>query len=229
MHPSRFFLATLVLAAALGLASCTGNESDDGATGPPSGPASDPPVTPAERSEAPASPTPPSLPDEPPRTRGPIALDCEQGWVTPRAGSPRFNSPLGVIRRTTRVRGPLEVVDMRYFEGPESPPTDKGYLLVVQRWYVKAYAPRDLAFQGRFLVEARRFGQGVAAVAPYDTNGFRSPDWVAFEWEGGQEAARAYEGLPGTWPGKPYDFVRGGERLPFPGLPEQVIGCLDAT
>jgi hypothetical protein len=59
---------------------------------------------------------------------------------------------------------------MRYFEGPESPPApDKGYLLVVERWYVKLYAERDLSFQGRFLVESRRFGRGTVAVAPYDT------------------------------------------------------------
>ena len=56
--------------------------------------------------------------------------DCVEGWVTPAEGSARFLDPLGLIRRVTGVEGPLDVVDMRYFEGPESPPApDKGYLL----------------------------------------------------------------------------------------------------
>jgi hypothetical protein len=119
---------------------------------------------------------------------------------------------------------------MRYFQGPESPPApDKGYLLVVQRWYVKVYAERDLSFQGRFLVESRRFGRGVSAVAPYDTAGFRSPDWIGFQFESADQVPRYYEGLPGTWPGTAYDFVQGGAGLRFSGLPDDVVGCLDAS
>jgi hypothetical protein len=123
---------------------------------------------------------------------------------------------------------------MRFFEGPESPPSEQGYLLLVQRWYVKLYAPQDPSFQGRFLVEARRFGRGVAAVAPYDTSGFRSPDWIGFQYDSADSEPRAYEGLPGVWAGEPYDFVRGepdGEdaRLTIPGLPDAAVGCLDAT
>jgi hypothetical protein len=151
------------------------------------------------------------------------------GWETPEAGTGPFTSPLGVIRRATGVRGELVVVDMRRFEGPESPPSDKGYLLSVERWYVKLYAADDLAFQGRFLVEARTFGQGLAAVAPYDTNGFRSPDWIGFQFDSGDEEARRYEGLPGRWAGVPYDFVNGGAGLEIPGLPDEVVGCLSAT
>jgi hypothetical protein len=149
--------------------------------------------------------------------------------MTPPDGSPRHLSPLGVIRRTTGVRGPLRIVDLRYFTGPESPPTDKGYLLVVERWYLKLFAERDIAFQGRFLVEARRFGQGVAAVAPYDTSGFRSPDWVGFQFQSSDVTPVAYEGLPGEWSGIPYDFVEGGAGLTIPGLPHEVAGCLDGT
>ena len=134
-----------------------------------------------------------------------------------------------MIRRTTGVRGPLVVTDMRYFTGPESPPSDKGYLFVVERWYVRLYARRDPAFRGRFLVEARRFGQGVSAVAPYDTGGFRSPDWIGFQYDSADTTPKAYPGLPGEWQGTPYDFVRGGEGLDFPGLPPQVVGCLDGT
>jgi hypothetical protein len=189
-----------------------------------------PSITPAE-SPSVASPTPPALPDEPPPTRGPVASDCENGWMTPMEDSSRYRLPLGVIRRATAIDGPLGVVDMRYFEGPESPPSDKGYLLVVQRWYVKLYAKRDLAFQGRFLVERRRFGRGLVAVAPYDSTGFRSPDWIGFQYDSSDPQDRYYEGLPGLWSGTAYDFVRGDPEagLSIPGLPEQVAGCLDAT
>jgi hypothetical protein len=149
--------------------------------------------------------------------------------VTPEEGTPRFLQPLGIIRRTTGVEGPLVVVDMRYFEGPESPPSDQGYLLIVQRWYIRLWAKADPAFRGRFLVEARRFGRGVSAVAPYETSGWRSPDWIGFQYESADSEARAYPGLPGLWEGRPYDFVKGGGDLTIPGLPPQVVGCLDGT
>ncbi|MEO8425242.1 MAG: hypothetical protein ABI595_15200 [Actinomycetota bacterium] len=129
----------------------------------------------------------------------------------------------------TGVEGPLTVVDMRYFTGPESPPSPQGYLLVVERWYIKLYAEDDLAFQGRFLVEARRFGRGLVAVAPYDTEGFASPDWVGFQFDSGDTARERYPGLPGRWSGIAYDFVRGGAGLKIPGLPDEVKGCLDGT
>lgn len=140
-----------------------------------------------------------------------------------------FTDPLGVIRRTTRVKGPLAVVDMRYFTGPESPPSEMGYLLEVERWYIKLYARDDLSFQGRFLVEARRFGRAVSAVAPYDSRGWRSPDWIGFQYNSANAARKTYAGLPGRWSGRPYDFVRGGAGLKFPGLPAEVTGCLDGT
>lgn len=212
----------LALAATLALAACRGDAERTAPTTPP------PPVSPISP-EPSSSVTPPALPEEPPPTRGPAALDCVNGWTTPPEGSPRYRQPLGIIRRTTGVEGPLVVVDMRYFEGPESPPSDKGYLLVVQRWYIKLYAERDPAFQGRFLVEARRFGRGVAAVAPYDTHGFRSPDWIGFQWDSADPEPKSYPGLPGRWSGIPYDFVKGGAGLEIPGLPEQVVGCLDGT
>lgn len=223
MHPRRLSAATLALVAALAAGACTDDGGDVRATN------TTPPVSPGEVPTSTPSPTPPALPDEPPPTRGAAGLRCESGWVTPPEGSPRYLQPLGIIRRATGVEGPLAVVDMRYFEGPESPPSDKGYLLVVQRWYVKLYAEDDLSFQGRFLVESRRFGRGLAAVAPYDTSGFGSPDWVGFQFDSSDPETRFYEGLPGLWAGIAYDFVRGGEGLSIPGLPEQVTGCLDAT
>lgn len=176
-----------------------------------------------------SSPTPPAVPKKPPPTQGPSSPTCVHGWTTPLRTSPMFTEPLGIIRRTTRVKGPLVVVDMRSFTGPESPPSDKGYLLEIQRWYVKLYARNDESFQGRFLVESRRFGRGLSAVAPYDTRGWRSPDWRGFQYDEGTSQKRAIAGLPGTWSGVEYDFVRGGAGLDFPGLPDQVVGCLSGT
>ncbi len=215
-------LVTIVLSA-----SCTSGDggNGDGAT-PPTPP---PPVTAVSGPLPSVSPTPPALPEQPPPTRGVVDADCVNGWKTPADDSARFERPLEVIRRQAGVEGDLEVVDMRFFTGPESPPSDKGYLLEVERWYVKAFAPDDLAFQGRFLVESRAFGEGLVAVAAYDTNGFRSPDWVGFQFDSADTERRAYEGLPGLWAGVPYDFVAGGAGLEIAGLPEEVAGCLDAT
>jgi len=175
-----------------------------------------------------ASPTPPALPDDPPPTSGDATGTCVDGWLSPTVDSPLFSRPRGVIRRTVELPGEPRVVEMRYFTGPESPPSDKGYLAVVKRWYVKLYTEDDLRFQGRFLVESREFGDGVAAVAPYDTEGFRSPDWSGFQWEAGSEP-RAYPGVPGAWVGIRYDFVKGGAGLDIPGLPAEVQGCLDTA
>ena len=225
MQARRFLAAALVLAA---FAACTGGGEEPGPTDPTTPATTPPPVTPVETPSVAVSPTRPPLPDEP-ATTGPAALDCVNGWTTPPEGSEKALSPIGVIRRTTGVRGPLQVVDLRYFTGPESPPSEKGYLLVVERWYVKLFAKRDFSFAGRFLVEARRFGQGVAAMAPYDSNGFRSPDWVGFQYDSTDPERRTYEGLPGAWAGVPYDFVQGGAGIEIPGLPADVVGCLSAT
>jgi len=228
VHPRRFPPLLLALAMTIALVACTGDGGED-TSGSPSTTTPPPPVSPTTTPSVTPSVTPPALPEEPPPTRGPSALDCVNGWVTPEEGSARFLQPLGIVRRTTGVKGSLTVVDMRYFEGPESPPSDKGYLLVVERWYIKLYAERDPAFQGRFLVEARRFGRGVAAVGPYDTSGFSSPDWVGFQFDSADMQAKAYPRLPGLWSGIPYDFVKGGGGLEIAGLPEQVLGCLAGT
>ncbi len=226
MHQHRFsttFVGAIAsVCVALALAACTGDDEPGAAS-------TTPPVTPISQTGPTASPTPPALPEQPPATRGPVAADCVDGWVTPPRDSHLAVEPLRVIRRVTGVRGPLEVVDLRSYEGPESPPSDKGYLLNIQRWYVKAFAKHDLSFQGRFLVESREFGIGLVAVAPYDTNGFRSPDWIGFQFDSGDPEARAYPGLPGRWAGVPYDFVAGGAGLQIPGLPDEVVGCLSAT
>lgn len=230
----RFSFVALLVALAVGVGVVVwarSGGSADRAAGTPSpshaspttSPSSSPSPTPA------ASVTPPATPAVPPPTRGPATATCVNGWRTPAQGTPQFTDPLGIIRRTTGVKGPLVVVDMRYFIGPESPPSDQGYLLAVERWYIKLYATDDPAFQGRFLVEARRFGRGLSAVAPYDTRGFHSPDWVGFQYDSADLTRKAYPGLPGLWSGIPYDFVKGGAGLKFPGLPAEVMGCLEGT
>ena len=143
--------------------------------------------------------------------------------------TPLFTDPLGIVRRTAPVDGDFVVVDMRYFTGPESPPSDKGYILEIDRWYIKLYVESDWSYQGRFIVEQRTFGRGVAAAAPYDTKGFRSPDWTGFQWDSADTTAREYPGLPGQWSGIPYDFVQGGAGLEIAGLPDEVRGCLQGT
>jgi len=89
--------------------------------------------------------------------------------------------------------------------------------------------PSDLRYQGRFIVEQRVFGRGVAAVAPYDTEGFSSPDWSGFQYDSAKRMPKLYPGLPGARSGVRYDFVRGGAGLSIPGLPDEVTGCLDGT
>ena len=176
-----------------------------------------------------ASPTPPALPQSPPPTKGDSSDTCIDGWKTPPADSPLAARPLRIIRRTVHLPGEPVIVEMRYFTGPESPPSDKGYIKTIERWYVKLYTGADLRFQGRFLVESREFGDGVAAVAPYDTEGFRSPDWSGFQWNAADPKPHPYAGLPGEWSGIRYDFVIGGAGLHIPGLPVQVTGCLDGA
>jgi hypothetical protein len=175
-----------------------------------------------------ASPTPPATPASPLPTSGVPRPDCVNGWTSPRPGDADFTDPIGIIRRTAPFDGPFEVVDIRMFTGPESPPSDQGYLADVRRWYVKLFAVEDISYQGRFLVEQRAFGRGVSAVASYDSNGFSSPDWIGFQGEPGAPPA-AYVGLPGRWRGVAYDFVNGGAGLTIPGLPDEVRGCLDGT
>jgi hypothetical protein len=166
--------------------------------------------------------------------------DCVQGFTEPEPGSGLYRRALAIMGRALDVPGGLRVEEMRYFVGPDSPVSDKAYATRIQRWYVKGVAGGDSRYRGRWLVEARGvFGSGVVAVAPYHSEGFRSPDWVGFQYEGAEsggarideptDRARRYRGLPGRWLGTPYDFVDGGEGLNMPGLPRQVVGCLEGT
>lgn len=231
----RPFLLPIAMLAALAVVSCDASSAVTSAASTPSRSPS-PSATAASPTPTPStlpSPTQPALPKHPPKTNGAPSATCVNGWTTPPAGSPDATDPLGIIRRSTGEKAPFEVVDMRLFVGPESPPSvgdgAKGYLQNIRRWYVKLYAPDDLAFQGRFIVEQRVFGRGLAAVAPYDTKGFRSPDWRGFQYDSSDRQPRVVPGLPGTWTGVEYDFVKGGEGLDIPGLPAAVVGCLRST
>ena len=106
------------------------------------------------------------------------------------------------------------------FDGPESPPSDKGYISTIRRWYVKLAIPGAPGAEGRFLVERRGFGTGLVAVAPLGTRGFRSPDWIGFQYDV-SAPLRRYPDLPGAWRGVPYDFVAGGGGLDDPGAPRR--------
>jgi hypothetical protein len=176
--------------------------------------------------EAEASPTEPAAEEG---GEAPSATACVNGWTVPEDPE-QSELPFHVIRRTLNVDGEFDVEELRYFEGPESPPSDKGYLLRVDRWYVKAALEADPSFRGRWLIEERTFGSGLVAVAPFDSQGFESPDWVGFLLEeGSDEERQRYPDLPGKWAGTAYDFVTGEGAFDFPGLPAEVIGCLQGT
>jgi hypothetical protein len=205
-------LAGAVILATL-LGSCTRSqpEARDGQTPTGTPPAGT--VSPEGTSSGPGAPT----------------GSCVNGYEMLQPGDPGYTKPLRVIARTADVEGDFQVEEMRYFEGPEAPPSEMGYLAVVKRWYVKARLADRPGWKARFLVEERDFGIGLAAVAPWDTRGFRSPDWRGFQWEGADSQPARYEGLPGRWPGTIYDFVKGGAGIDITGLPTEVIGCLSGT
>jgi hypothetical protein len=214
----------MIVVALLLLVACDGGRQEIFPT-----PSRSPSPSPFPSTQTLPSPTPPAMPQPPPPTSGDPSETCVDGWVTPPTGSALAAKPLRILERTVRLPRKPVVVDMRYFTGPESPPSDKGYILTIERWYVKLYAETDLRFQGRFLIESRQFGDGVAAVAAYDTKGYRSPDWSGFQWNEADPEPRPYAGLPGAWAGIRYDFVKGGAGLDIPGLPTAVTGCLEAT
>ena len=78
-----------------------------------------------------ASPTPPALPQSPLPTKGQPSETCVDGWKTPPAGSALAARPIRIIARTVPLPGEPVIVDMRYFSGPESPPSDKGYIKTI--------------------------------------------------------------------------------------------------
>ena len=151
---------------------------------------------------------------------------CEEGWTTPTPGSDDATFPLEVILGQMGVEGELAPVEVRQFQGPEVPWILEPRPDHVDWWYVKATLADDPTFAGRWLVARRDADRsGIDAVAPYDSTGYASPDWRAFEGDG---VPREVDGLPGAWPGLEYDFVN-GDSGSQPGLPDEVVACLDGT
>jgi molecular chaperone DnaK len=201
------------------LTSGTGKTTAGSSTSPsPSiSPSISPSASPKQKKTTPSPSTAPSA--TPTIVPGSITTNCINGYLVPlRNTSLRFE-PLNAIRHTQGVSGLFVIAEMRYFKGPDNPNVSPQES-IVKRWYVKAYLQNDPSFKGRWLVEKRSVGEGVAAVARYDTHGFNSPDWVGFEGEG---SPQSYSGLPGTWTGVPYDFANSGN------LPFEQVGCLSGT
>jgi hypothetical protein len=177
-----------------------------------------------------ASPTPISLPSATPTATLAIGLPspgCVNGWQSLTADSELGALGLARVAAYMGLSEPLEPVEIRYFVGPDPAWIIEPRFEEVQRWYLKASLPSDPGYRGRWLYELREPGrEGVSAVAPYDSTGFESPDWIGFVGEG---QPRAVDGLPGVWSGIDYDFVTGEGDSGQPGLPPEVAGCLAGT
>jgi hypothetical protein len=162
-----------------------------------------------------------------PKPAGNAGPGCANGWIVPARATRLRVEPLDTIRQEMGITGLFRVIEMRYFTGPEVPWILAPRSPFVEWWYVKAHLVDDPAFRARWLV-ARRWEpprKGIAAVAPFDTEGYQSPDWRGFI---GDRPPHAVEGLPGMWVGDDFDFTVGedGEK---PGLPMEVVHCLDGT
>lgn len=210
----------LALALALVLGACR-EEAPPPEGGSPTGTTPAATETGTEPAEAETEEPEPSPEPEP--TAGPATAKCVNGWITPQPGTKPRTYPLDIIRFQMGVEGLFVVEDIRYFTGPDVPWIIEPHYEVVRRWYVKAHLQDDPSFRGRWLIERRsKTVVGIAAVAPYDTTGYRSPDWRGFIGEG---TPQKYEGLPGKWVGINYDFVTGEGDGGMPGLPDEVVGC----
>ena len=161
----------------------------------------------------------------PAASSGPKA-DCVNGWFTPAVASGEYDDGLALLDRQLEQDGQWQLEALRYFIGPDVS-WSQTPASIVERWYVRGALATDPNVRGRFLVERRSaLDAGVTAVAPYDSQGFQSPDWTAFLGDG---SPQTYLGLPGQWSGTPYDFVSGGGNSGQPGLPDQVAGCVSDT
>ena len=230
----RLLIATVLVAA---LGGCAGSGSDpDGAVDDQSDPtgetaATDPtdPTTSVVATSAPTStrssvgPTTTTI-----TTTATAVVDgCVGGWTNPAPDSELHQWPLGAIRAQLETTSDLVAVDMRYFTGPEAPSITFPRPPVVERWYVKGSLADDPSVRGRWILERRDAArQGIAAVARFDSSGFRSPDWRSFYGDG---VPVPQPGLPGLWPGRGYDYVTGHGDTDLPGFPPENMTCLDGT
>jgi hypothetical protein len=187
-------------------------------------PTSLPTPTPLPATATPATPTLEPTPSA--QAAGSPSAHCVDGWVSPPPDSSTYQEGVAILDGAMGVEGPWQLAEMRYFTGPDVPWIDPGYP-VVERWYIKASLVDDPGYRARWLIEKRTDTiEGVSAVAPYDSLGYRSPDWTGFEGEG---PPTTYVGLPGEWSGIAFDFVTGAGDSGQPGLPDQVVGCLKST
>jgi hypothetical protein len=165
----------------------------------------------------------------PPKPAGNAAPGCVNGWIVPARGTRLRVEPLDIIGQEMGITGLFQSGEMRYFTSPELPWILAPRSPFVEWWYVNAQLVDDPAFRARWLV-ARRWEpprKGIAAVAPFDTEGYQSPDWRGFI---GDRPPHAVEGLPGMWVGDDFDFTVGDDPyLEHPGLPDEVVHCLDGT
>jgi len=153
--------------------------------------------------------------------------DCIAGWTSPSPGSPEYEDGMQILAGFMGQEGSWQVEEMRHFTGPDAPWIIEPRYEVVHRWYIRAGLADDPEYRGRWLVELRTDRiNGVAAVAPYESEGYRAPDWRGFVGDG---PPTTYPGLPGRWSGIEYDFVTGDGDHGMPGLPDEVVGCLDGT
>lgn len=173
------------------------------------------------------TPTPSPTPASPMATPASPSVGCINGWLSPAAGSADYEEGLIILEGHMGVDGPWTVSEMRFFSGPDVPWMIEPHYDVVERWYIRAALVDDPDYRGRWLIEKRTdLIKGVSAVAPYESFGYESPDWTGFVGEG---PPTNYLGLPGAWSGIPYDFVTGEGDSGQPGLPDEVVGCLQAT
>ena len=229
----RLLIATVLVAA---LGGCAGSGSEpDGAVDDQSDPAgetaaTDPtdPTTSVVATSAPTSTRSSVGPTTTITTTATAVVDgCVGGWTNPAPDSELHQWPLGAIRAQLETTSDLVAVDMRYFAGPEAPSITFPRPPVVERWYVKGSLADDPSVRGRWILERRDAArQGIAAVARFDSSGFRSPDWRSFYGDG---VPVPQPGLPGLWPGRGYDYVTGHGDTDLPGFPPENMTCLDGT
>lgn len=154
--------------------------------------------------------SPPSVTTTPKLRSGAKSPSCVNGWQQPASDSALAQAPLDALKALQGLDKPFHPVDLRHFTGPESG---------TERWYAQVIYTGKPDFLVRFLAVRAKGQQAprVVAIADYGTTGFSSPDWYGFDGDTGKNA---YPGLPGTWPGKPFDYVRSAT------LPAEVRGCL---
>jgi hypothetical protein len=188
---------------------------------PVEGPTTMPTTALPTQASAPASPAGTS---EATDAAGPPVAGCINGWISPAEDSAVRQEGLELLAASMGVAGPFNVSEMRYFTGPDMPGVIEPHYESVERWYIKASLIGEPKFRARWLLEKRtETVKGISGVAPFDSEGFNSPDWSGFVGDG---PPTEYKRLPGEWYGIRYDFVTGEGDSGQPGLPPDLLECL---